>query len=134
MNKRQPTVPAAKVYIREWMETVPMSQKELAAKMRRSEGTISKKLSAPERIDLQWLSEFAWALGFTVTDLFFPPPEGSRERNAKVAQAMQAFARLSDNQLDNLIAFLRTSTDEAPPPEPHPEPAAEPPSKAPTNQ
>jgi len=95
----------ARLYIREWMATIPgLDQKRLAERMERSEGAVSKKLKAPEKIDAQWLSDFANALSIAVPDLFrdpnAPTPEellrGLTPQQAKEVIDFASFVRLRD--------------------------------------
>lgn len=62
-----------KLYIREWMQHRGYDQKRLAQIMEVGEGTVSKKLAKPERIDAEWLARFADALNVEVTELFRDP-------------------------------------------------------------
>lgn len=92
---RQSTPP--KLYIREWMETVPgLDQKRLAERMGRTAGAVSKKLAKPSNIDTEWLGDFAWALGVEVPDLF---------RDPSAPTPAELLAGLSEEQAKEVINF-----------------------------
>lgn len=99
----------ARLFIREWMETVPgLDQKRLAERMGVGEGTISKKLKHPEKIDAEWLARFAGALNLQVTDLFRDPAAPTSD---------QLLARATEEQRREIISFAefvlsrKTGTD-----------------------
>lgn len=128
----------ARVYIREWMEARDrLDQKSLAKKMRRSESAISKKLDGPARIDVQWLSEFALALQVNVPDLFRPPQEGTLDsveaptHRPKIADLLALANKMTDGQIEGLIALFPHLQDGAPPQEHIPASAEALPPKAP---
>lgn len=64
-----------RIYIEEWMETIPgLDRKRLAERMGVSAGTITKKLKNPGKIDADWMEGFRAALNLqSVTDLFRDP-------------------------------------------------------------
>ena len=133
--------PVARVYIREWMEARDgIDQKSLAKKMGRSEGAMSKKLKEPWRIDVQWLSEFAAALGVSVSDLFRAPQAGMTDSveilvpRPQVADLLALANKMTDGQIEGLIALFPHLQDDAPPEEHIPASAAAPRPKAPEAQ
>lgn len=110
MNKNRPANAPARIYIEEWMRVRGVeNQKALAKIMKRAEGTISKKLADPAKIDLQWLSEFADALRVQVTDLFDDPSameEPPPEHTPQLARLQKAAAKLDRDELETLISIL----------------------------
>lgn len=120
MDKKRQRPAAVRVFIEEWMSTrdIP-NQKALAKRMARAEGTISKKLARPSKIDLQWLAEFANALRVEVTDLFRDPadlPSSPTEYDPQLAKLMRVAASLTEVELEQLISILARGQS-VPPPE-----------------
>ena len=64
-----------RIYIEEWMATIPgLDRKRLAERMGTTPGTITKKLAEPWKIDALWLERFREALNLrSVIDLFRDP-------------------------------------------------------------
>lgn len=87
-----------RLYIEEWMETIPgLDRKRLAERMGVAAGTITKKLTNPEKIDAKWLEGFRKALDLpSVTDLF-------RDPNAPTPDEM--LKGLSDDQKEEVVRF-----------------------------
>lgn len=57
-----------------------MNQVDIANRLeQKSSGTISKKLVAPEKMSVEWLAKFAWALDIEVEDLYRHPDRPSQE-------------------------------------------------------
>jgi len=129
MNDDTDRPPPARVFIREWMtaKQIP-NQKSLAARMKRAEGTVSKKLGNPSLIDLQWLADFALAFGIDPVDLFRNPSESTsaapEERRPRLAELMAVAAKLTDGEIGHLVAFFRERSA-APPGRLPPEDVAE---------
>jgi len=98
-----------KLYIEEWMKTVPgLDRKRLAERMGVSPGTITKKLSDPSKIDALWMVLFAEGLGLEdVTDLFRDPNAPTRD---------DLLRGLDDKQRQDVVDYVdfvrqRTGTD-----------------------
>lgn len=138
MSEPKDNRPVARVYIREWMEVRDITdQKKLATEMKRSASSVSKKLSKPELIDVQWLTEFAAVLKIKVPDLFCAPPAGGAAqeppplpRRARVADLMDVASRLSDQQIDSLISLFPPKPLNEPPQEHNPASEVAKPSRA----
>ncbi len=87
----------AKLYIEEWMATVPgLDRKRLAQRMKTTGGTITKKLQEPAKIDAVWLQRFADALDLAVTDLFRDPTAPTPD---------ELLRGLSDQQKKEVVDF-----------------------------
>jgi transcriptional regulator with XRE-family HTH domain len=87
----------ARLYIEEWMATVPgLDQKRLAERMKTTGGTISKKLKEPSKIDAAWLQRFADALDLDVPDLF---------RDPSAPTPAELLSGMSEQQRQEVLSF-----------------------------
>lgn len=69
-----------KLYIHEWMKHRDKNQVDIANRLeQKSTGTISKKLAKPEKMSVEWLAKFAWALDCDVEDLYRDPKRPTQE-------------------------------------------------------
>lgn len=62
-----------RLFIREWMEKVPIDNERLAERMDCSPGTVSKLLNGHMKMTTEWLAAFADALNVEVPQLFHDP-------------------------------------------------------------
>jgi transcriptional regulator with XRE-family HTH domain len=79
---------APRLYIREWMDELGVNNKKLAERMERAESTISKLLAAADqkphtrsrqKVTVEYLAEFAFALNLEVPQLFRDPKAPTRD-------------------------------------------------------
>jgi len=88
-NRRPP-----RLFIREWMEHLGFTNRRLAERMDRAEGTVSKLLAAADpvnsrgkrttqKITVEYLAEFAEALNVDVPQLFRDPKAPTRDELLK---------------------------------------------------
>lgn len=90
IGNRQPP----RLFIREWMEHLGFSNRKLAERMDRAEGTVSKLLGAADpvnsrgkrttqKITVEYLAEFADAMNLEVPQLFRDPHTPTRDELLK---------------------------------------------------
>jgi transcriptional regulator with XRE-family HTH domain len=83
-----------RLFIREWMTELGFTNRKLAERMERSEGTVSKLLAAADpvnsrgkrttqKITIEYLAEFADALNIEVPQLFRDPKAPTRDELLK---------------------------------------------------
>lgn len=95
-----------RIYIEEWMATVPgLNKKRLAERMGVTAGTVSKKLADPKKIDAEWMEKFRQALDLDdVTDLF-------RDPNAPTpSDLLRGLSDQQRSQVVGLADYLRSKT------------------------
>ena len=87
-----------KLYIEEWMRTIPgLDRKRLAERMNTTAPTITKKLAAPEKIDQEWIARFAHGLGLEdFTDLY---------RNPDAPTPADLLKGLDEDQRKEVVSF-----------------------------
>lgn len=69
-----------RLFIHEWMKHRDKTQVDIANRLEvGSTGTISKKLAKPEKMSVEWLAKFAWALDVEVEDLYRDPNRPTQE-------------------------------------------------------
>lgn len=67
-----------RLYLQEWMKHRGLNQVDLANRLEvGSIGTISKKLAKPEKLTVEWLAKFAWALDVEPDRLYRHPDQPS---------------------------------------------------------
>lgn len=63
-----------RLFITEWMKAKGLTQMDIANRLDiNSTGTISKKLAKPEKMSVEWLAAFAYALDVDVEQLYYHP-------------------------------------------------------------
>lgn len=104
-------VPAPRLYIEEWMQTVDgLDRKRLAERMNVSPGTITKKLSKPQSIDGEWVAKFAEGLGLAnPLDLYKKPGRSAMKPDPEMQlrSALLAFG-VDRDELDQVVRVIRT--------------------------
>lgn len=76
IGRRRPV----RLFINEWMQHRGKTQVDIANRLEvGSTGTISKKLAKPEKMSIEWLAKFAWALDVEVEDLYRDPNRPTQE-------------------------------------------------------
>ncbi|HWU19353.1 MAG TPA: helix-turn-helix transcriptional regulator [Devosia sp.] len=96
----------ARLYIEEWMATIPgLDRKRLAERMGVAGGTITKKLQDPQKIDAEWLQRFADALNLQeVTDLFRDPAAPTP------ADLLRGLSEQQQREVIDFAAYVRLKT------------------------
>jgi hypothetical protein len=93
-----------RLYIEERMAAIPgMNRKRLAERMGVAQGTITKKLKEPGKIDGVWLERFREALGLdSVEDLFRHPSAPTQD------ELLRGLSEDEQNQVTQYANFLRS--------------------------
>ncbi|MRX37142.1 hypothetical protein [Aminobacter sp. MDW-2] len=104
---------APRLYIEEWMATVPgLDRKRLAERMKVAGGTISKKLARPENIDGVWLAQFATALELSSPiELYRDPQAAVASPESKLRAALLAFG-VDKDDLGKAVAVVKGFLDD----------------------
>jgi hypothetical protein len=67
-----------RLFVHEWMKHKGLNQVDIANRLEiSSTGTISKKLAKPEKLTVEWLAKFAWALDIDPEQLYRHPDQPS---------------------------------------------------------
>lgn len=96
-----------KWYLQQWREKAGLTQAELAEKMHTSAGMISEHESGSRRFNDDWMARWAAALNIKPIDLLRSPDEADPERLAQDAALSELLAKLSEEQRDEALRFLR---------------------------
>lgn len=64
-----------KIYIREWREAMDLSLDDMAARLRTSKATLSRKETMHRVNDLDWIAACAEVFNRNLEDMFHPPGE-----------------------------------------------------------
>jgi hypothetical protein len=105
---------APRLYIEEWMATIPgLDRKRLAERMKVAGGTISKKLARPENIDGVWLAQFAAALELASPIELYRDPSAAAVTSpeSKLRAALLAFG-VDKDDLGKAVAVVKGFIDD----------------------
>lgn len=134
MAKAQTSAPSTKVghFIREWRKHRGLTLEALAEKVGLTHGSISQLERGEINYTQPTLEAIASALGCNAGELIMAPPDGpplTRKKQHRLAALMDAASRLSDKQIEGLVAILPAPQVPGPLKAPDPELPPVPPSK-----
>lgn len=107
-------IEAPRLYIEEWMATIPgLDRKRLAQRMKVAGGTISKKLARPGNIDGVWLAQFAAALELSDPIELYRDPTAAAVTSpeTRLRAALLAFG-IDKDDLGKAVAVVKGFLDD----------------------
>lgn len=101
-------------YLQQWRERAGLTQSQMAERLHTSAGMISEHEAGTRRFNDDWMARWAAALNIAPIDLLRSPDEADAARKAADTVAVDLISRLSDDQREEALRFLRYLASQTP--------------------